>query len=114
MDADSTDGAGGMVPAMMDESLGRPHFVAADSIEVADVTVTAVTNTETEKLTLSAATPAIVSLTEKAGEPKLPNFKAIREAKKKEIAVTSLADLGLSAGPEAAYVRNVLVSAAEH
>ena len=98
---------------MMAEMLGRPHIVGADSMEVADGTVTAVTNTETEKLTLSAATPAIVSLTEKAGEPKLPNFKAIREAKKKEIAVTSLADLGLSAGPEAAYVRNVLVSAAE-
>ena len=111
--AESTDGGGAMVPAMMAEMLGRPHIVGADSIEVADGTVTAVTNTETEKLTLSAATPAIVSLTEKAGEPKLPNFKAIREAKKKEIAVTSLADLGLSAGPEAAYVRNVLVSAAE-
>ena len=111
--AESTDGGGAMVPAMMAEILGRPHIVGADSIEVADGTVTAVTNTETEKLTLSAATPAIVSLTEKAGEPKLPNFKAIREAKKKEIAVTSLADLGLSAGPEAAYVRNVLVSAAE-
>jgi len=111
--AASTDGGGGMVPAMMAEILGRPHVVAADSIDVANGTVTAVTNTETQKLTLSAATPAIVSLTEKAGDPKLPNFKAIREAKKKEIATTSLAELGLAAGPEAAYVRNVMVSAAE-
>lgn len=111
--AASTDGGGGMVPAMMGEILDRPHVVAADALGVTDGKVTGMTNTETEKLTLSAATPAIVSLTEKAGEPKLPNFKAIREAKKKEIAVTSLADLGLSAGPEAAYVRNVLVSAAE-
>lgn len=111
--AASTDGGGGMVPAMMAEMLGRPHIVAADSLEVADGTVTAVVNTEAEKLTLSAATPAIVSLTEKAGEPKLPNFKAIREAKKKEITVTSTAELGLAAGPDAAYVRNVMVSAAE-
>ncbi len=109
----STDGGGGMVPAMIAEILGRPHIVAADSIEVAEDTVTAVTNTETQKLTLSAATPAVVSLTEKAGQPKLPNFKAIREAKKKEIAVTSTAELGLAAGPESAYVRNVMVSAAE-
>ena len=111
--AASTDGGAGMVPAMMAEILGRAHIVAADSVEVADGTVTAVTNTADQKLTLSAPTPAIVSLTEKAGEPKLPNFKAIREAKKKEIAVTTPADLGLTAGPEAAYVRNVMVSAAE-
>src|SRR5699024_12210668 len=51
--AESTDGGGAMVPAMMAEILGRPHIVGADSIEVADGTVTAVTNTETEKLTLS-------------------------------------------------------------
>ena len=111
--AESTDGRGAMVPAMIAEMLGRPHIPGADSIEIADGTVTGVTNTDTEKLTLSAATPAVVSLTEKAGEPKLPNFKAIRDAKKKEIAVTSLADLGLAAGPEAAYVRSVMVSAAE-
>lgn len=111
--AESTDGGGAMVPAMMAEILGRSHIVGADSIEVADGSVTGITNTDTEKLTLSAATPAVVSLTEKAGEPKLPNFKAIREAKKKDIAVTSLEELGLAAGPDAAYVRNVMVSAAE-
>jgi electron transfer flavoprotein beta subunit len=111
--AESTDGGGAMVPAMVAQILGRPHIIGADSINITDGTVTGETNTETEKLTLSAATPAVVSLTEKAGEPKLPNFKAIREAKKKEIAVTSLADLGLAAGPDAAYVRNVMVSAAE-
>lgn len=111
--AESTDGGGAMVPAMIAQILGRPHIIGADSIDMTDGTVTGVTNTETEKLTLSAATPAVVSLTEKAGEPKLPNFKAIREAKKKEVAVTSLADLGISAGPDAAYVRNVMVSAAE-
>lgn len=111
--AESTDGGGAMVPAMMAEILGRPHIPYADSIEITDDTVTGVTNTDTEQLTLSATTPAVVSLTEKAGEPKLPNFKAIREAKKKEISVVSPADLGLAAGPDAAYVRNVMVSAAE-
>lgn len=111
--AESTDGRGAMVPAMIAEMLGRPHIPGADSIEIADGTVTGVTNTDTERLTLSAVTPAVVSLTEKAGEPKLTNFKAIREARKKEIAVTSLADLGLAAGPDAAYVRSVMVTAAE-
>lgn len=111
--AESTDGGGGMVPAMMAEMLGRPHIPYADSVEVSEGSVTGVTNTDTEKLTLSAATPAVVSLTEKAGEPKLPNFKSIRDAKKKEISVLSLNELGVVAGPDAAYVRNVMVSAAE-
>lgn len=111
--ASSTDGGGGMVPAMIAELLGRQHIPGADSIEVADGVVTAVVYTEHEKLTLSANTPAVVSLTEKAGEPKLPNFKAIRDAKKKEITVISLADLGLEAGPGAAYVRSSMVSAAQ-
>lgn len=111
--AESTDGGGGMVPAMMAEILGRAHIPYADSVEVTEGSVTGVTNTDTEKLTLSANTPAVVSLTEKAGEPKLPNFKAIREAKKKEISVLSLDELGVSAGPDAAYVRSVMVSAAE-
>src|SRR5699024_4313949 len=98
---------------MMAEILGRPHIPYADSIEITDDTVTGVTNTDTEQLTLSATTPAVVSLTEKAGEPKLPNFKAIREAKKKEVSVVSPADLGLAAGADAAYVRKVMGSAAD-
>src|SRR5690625_5440048 len=51
--AESTDGGGAMVPAMIAELLGRAHIVGADSIEIADGTVTGVTNTETQKLTLS-------------------------------------------------------------
>src|SRR5699024_10924175 len=81
---------------------GRAHIPYADSVEVTEGSVTGVTST-----------PAVVSLTEKAGEPKLPNFKSIREAKKKPIAVLSLAEVGVAAGPDAAYVRNVMVSAAE-
>src|SRR5690625_6954516 len=95
--AASTDGGGSMVPAMIAEILGRPHIVAADSLEVAESSVTGVINTETDKLTLSAALPAVVSLTEKAGAPKLPNFTAIREAKKTEITENSLTELVVDA-----------------
>lgn len=109
----STDGSGAMVPAMIAQLLGRPHIVGADSLEATAQQVTGVTQAEDEELTLTATLPAVVSLTEKAGQPKLPNFKAIRESKKKEISVVSLADLGVDAGPAAAYVRNVMVSAAE-
>src|SRR5690625_4913070 len=36
--AESTDGGGAMVPAMMAEILGRPHIPYADSIEITDDT----------------------------------------------------------------------------
>lgn len=108
----STDGGTGAVPAMVAEILGRVVIPAADEfkIEGSEVKATVVDGIET--LELTAPLPAVITLTEKVAEPKLANFKAIREAKKKEIAVKTLADLGIIAGPEAAYVRSVMVSAA--
>src|SRR5699024_1213519 len=111
--AESTDGGGARVPAMMAEIIGRPHIPYADSTEITDDTVTGVTNTDTEQLTLSATTPAVVSFTENARKPKLPKHKAIRQAKKKEVSVVAPADLGVAAGPAAGYVRHVRVAAAE-
>ncbi len=46
---------------------------------------------------LAAATPAIVSFTDKAAKPRFPNFKGLMAAKKHEIAAWSVADLGVEA-----------------
>ena len=48
--------------------------------------------------TVEGALPAIVSVNEKINEPRFPSFKGIMAAKKKEIAVVSLADIGVDAG----------------
>ena len=55
--------------------------------------------------------PAVACVTEKAAEPRFPNFKNIMAAKKKPLESWSLSDLGIQAGPEQASVRSVMVSA---
>src|SRR5699024_12326031 len=51
--AESTDGGGAMVSAMMEVILGRPHIPYDDSIELSDYTITGITNTDTDTLSYS-------------------------------------------------------------
>lgn len=46
---------------------------------------------------VEATLPAIVSVTEKINEPRFPSFKGIMAAKKKEVAVLTLAEIGVEA-----------------
>src|SRR5699024_7782160 len=46
--AESTDGGGGMVSAMMAEKLGRPHISCGDDVDEDDPLVMGVSNTDTE------------------------------------------------------------------
>jgi electron transfer flavoprotein beta subunit len=46
---------------------------------------------------LESTLPAIVSVGEKINEPRFPSFKGIMAAKKKEVQVLSLADIGVEA-----------------
>ncbi|MEH0058723.1 electron transfer flavoprotein subunit beta/FixA family protein [Auritidibacter ignavus] len=111
--AESTDGQGGMLAAAIAQLTGRP---VAPSLDEATATATGISGVQrdgTTETTLSVQYPAVVSLTEKIAEPRLPNFKAIRAAKKKPQEQLSLAELDLQAGPEAAYVRSTMVSAAQ-
>jgi len=93
----STDGGGGVVPAMLAELLGMPHLTQLATLEVADGTVTGRRVTEDEALELSAPLPAVVSVTEAFAEARFPNFKGIMAAKKKPFDVLSLSDLGIDA-----------------
>ena len=45
--------------------------------------------------TLEATLPAVVSVTEKINEPRFPSFKGIMAAKKKEVTVLTLAEIGV-------------------
>jgi electron transfer flavoprotein beta subunit len=110
---EATDGSGGMVPAMVAEILGLPLLPALDAMALSGTSVTGTLQVDGGSLTLSAPLPAVASLTEKSAEARLPNFKGIMQAKKKPLETWSLADLGIQAGPGAATVRSVMVSAAE-
>jgi electron transfer flavoprotein beta subunit len=108
---EATDGRGGMIPAMVAEVLGWSVLPGLDEIQIASDGVSGTAQVDGGTLSLSAPLPAVVSVTEKSAEARFPNFKGIMAAKKKPMETWSLADLGVQAGPEAASVRSVMVSA---
>lgn len=94
---ESTDGRGGVVPAMVAEHLGLPLLPSLDTVEITDERVAGEVTVESGSLSVNSALPAIVSVTERSAEARFPNFKGIMTAKRKPLATVSLADLGLDA-----------------
>ncbi|WP_084130586.1 electron transfer flavoprotein subunit beta/FixA family protein [Demequina sp. NBRC 110055] len=107
----STDGGGGAVPAAMSELLRLPCASALSEVTLADDGISGVRASDGAVMKVSAPLPAIASVTEALGAPRMPNFKGILAAKKKEIEVLTLADLGVDADdPDAA--RTIMLTAA--
>jgi len=94
----STDGALGVVPAMLAERLGLPQVTLASELTVSDGTVTIRRDGDVASETITATLPALVSVTDQINEPRYPSFKGIMAAKKKPVQTWSLADLGIDAG----------------
>ena len=92
----STDAISGDLPGMIAEKLGLPALTYARTLEVADGRVRVQRETDTGYMTISAALPAVVSITKSANEPRYPSLKGIMGAKKKDIKQLAAADLGLS------------------
>ncbi|WP_072690873.1 electron transfer flavoprotein subunit beta/FixA family protein [Rhodococcus marinonascens] len=101
---EATDGRVGAVPAIIAEYLGIPQLTQLRKLTVGDGTVTGERETDEGVFGLEASLPAIVSVTEKINEPRFPSFKGIMAAKKKEVLVYSLADLGVD--PDTVGVAN--------
>lgn len=108
----STDGSGGMVPAMVAEILDVPSATYLSSVEIREGEVLGTRASDGATLQVTAALPAVISITEALPDARFPNFKGIMAAKKKPFETLSLADLGLDAAdPEAA--RSIVISLAE-
>ncbi len=60
----STDGGGGVVPAMVAELLGVPQLTALSSLDIADDTVSGERVSDAGTMRVSASLPAVVSVTE--------------------------------------------------
>jgi electron transfer flavoprotein beta subunit len=106
----STDGSMGVVPAMVAERLGWPAATFGATLELRDGMVRVRRDTDTASLTVEAPLPAVVSVTDQAGEARYPSMKGILAAKKKPVATWSLADLGVDpagVGLGAAWTRVV-------
>src|SRR5450830_139235 len=108
----STDGSGGMMPAMLAELLEVPHATGLTAVQIDDGAVSGSRPVDDGVQQVSAELPAVVSITEALPGPRFPNFKGIMAAKKKPLEVLTLADLGVNAeDPDAA--RSIMLSIAE-
>lgn len=94
---ESTDGAGGAVPAIIAEYLGLPQLTHLRKLTVEGGKITGERETDDGVFTLEASLPAVVSVNEKINEPRFPSFKGIMAAKKKEVTVLTLAEIGVEA-----------------
>lgn len=109
---ESTDGRGGVMPAMIAEHLGLPHLSFLDSVEISEDRVSGARGTESGSMDVHTGLPAVVSVTERTPEVRFPNFKGILSAKKKPLTVLSLDDLGLTSDALAGG-RSVVLSTVE-
>ncbi|MEU6745466.1 electron transfer flavoprotein subunit beta/FixA family protein [Spirillospora sp. NPDC046719] len=92
----STDGAMGVVPAMLAERLGVPAVTYLDEVGLDGTTVTGRRESDLATERLEANLPAVVSVTDRTDEARYPSFKGIMAAKKKPLETLGLADLGVS------------------
>src|SRR5690606_8675322 len=92
---ESTDGRGGVVPAMIAELLGVAHATGLSTLAIDDRGVRGTRTSDEETVEVAAALPAVVSITERMPEARFPSFKGTMSAKKKPLATASLADLGV-------------------
>ncbi len=99
----STDGAAGVVPAMLAEHLQVPSATELDSVSIAADGISGQREAEEGLMEVSASLPAVVSMSERAPEPRYPNFRGIMRARKKPLSTLSCADLGVDS-PLAASV----------
>jgi electron transfer flavoprotein beta subunit len=93
----STDGSGGVMGAMLAEHLGVPVVTALAAVDIAADKVGGTRITDDGTMRVSAALPAVISITEALPDARFPNFKGIMAAKKKPFEVVSLGDLGIDA-----------------
>ncbi|WP_329235535.1 electron transfer flavoprotein subunit beta/FixA family protein [Streptomyces canus] len=93
----STDGTMGVLPALLAERLGVPAVTHLEDLAIEDGTVTGRREGDGATVRIQGDLPAVVSVTDRSGDPRYPSFKGIMAAKKKPVETLGLADLGIEA-----------------
>lgn len=108
----STDGVGGMIPAMVAEILDVPSATYLSAVEIGEGEVSGTRASDGATLQVTAALPAVISITEALPDARFPNFKGIMAAKKKPFETLSLAELEIDPhDPDAS--RSIVISLSE-
>lgn len=108
----STDGAGGVLPAMVAELLDVPAATSLTEVEITDAGVRGVRSSDGATMRVAAEFPAIISITEALPDARFPNFKGIMAAKKKPFETLSCADLGVDPHSHE-HARSIVIGLAE-
>jgi len=108
----STDGAGGVMAAMLAEHLGLAQVSNLSAVRVEGGRVVGSRVTDGGTATVEAALPAVASITEAMPDPRFPSFKGIMAAKKKPVSRVSAAELGADLPGEHSARAIVLAAAA--
>lgn len=95
--AESTDGYTGTVPVTVAELLGIASVTAVRKLEPAGDGFRIERQTEAGYDVLECPSPALVTVTAGATEPRYPSLKGIMAAKSKTVERVALADLGVEA-----------------
>ncbi|NTV39698.1 MAG: electron transfer flavoprotein subunit beta/FixA family protein, partial [Demequinaceae bacterium] len=89
------DGLTSMLPTALAAELDIAQLTLASHLEVADGVATIVRHLPDAHETVTAALPALVSVTDEANKARYPNFKLIMAARSKPVTTWSLADIGV-------------------
>ena len=108
----STDGSGGVVPAMIAELLAVPAVTSLNAVDISETEVSGDRSSEGATIRVTAPLPAVISITERFPDARFPNFKGIMAAKKKPFETLSLADLAIDAEDPAAS-RSIVIALSE-
>lgn len=107
----STDAGTGVVPVLLADLLGWGRAGYARGVQLEPGRVVVQRDDPDAVRTLAAPLPAVVSVTDQAGEPSYPSFAGILAAKRRPVRQLDLAGLGLST-PAAGPVRVVAAAPA--
>jgi electron transfer flavoprotein beta subunit len=107
----STDGGGGVLPAMLAELLGLPQLSALSEIEIGSSSVRGIRNGDSAVMSVFASLPAVASVTEAAPAARYPTFKNIAAAKRKSFETWTIGDLGVA--PRESAGRSIVLSVSE-
>ena len=108
----STDGSGGVVPAMIAELLAVPAVTSLNAVDISETEVSGDRSSEGATIRVTAPLPAVISITERFPDARFPNFKGIMAAKKKPFETLSLDDLGIDPDDPAAS-RSIVIGLSE-
>jgi electron transfer flavoprotein beta subunit len=108
----STDGSGGMLAAMVAEWLDVPAATNLNSVEITADAIRGERATDGGTAHVTAALPAVISITERLPDARFPNFKGIMAAKKRPFETLSLEDLAIDPD-DATASRSIMIGVSE-